>query len=314
MIFMMILGGVIAIISFVLIYLGVKISIEKYFIKISMDEYKRKKWWDKLICDKSKENTIKKEIKPFKFAVVADIQHRHDDNPITRSNALVNLQTTFDSLIADFNVKTKFLIQLGDFIDPHPEDEKSSTECLEDVLDIWNLIDIPKYHVLGNHDAYLSDEDRISKMGMKDKYYTIASEGLTMIVLDQNDAEEIGRGGIGTTQTIWLEKTLKDLEEQGEQAIVFGHYPLLAAVADGHMMTNPKPILDILNKFSSTVIAYLAGHAHKNLRIGHNNIIHCTASAILEEEGCIIVSVYNTSIHFDDFNSGYKNAGRWYCI
>ena len=255
------------------------------------------------IQKKKKEKELEKERKkPFSFGVMADVQHRHVGGYPVHPNMTTSL-THLQAAVEYLNQHDlEFVVELGDFIDPAPEDDiRANKGCLGDVLKFWNKLIATKYHVLGNHDAYIPGYDLIHSMKMPGKYYTFFAgpQRVTFVVLDQNDAEEIGRGGISAEQAHWFEGVLKRADEFNHAVVVFGHYPLLGETAHGHGMTNPQPILEIFKRHP-VIVAYMAGHAHESLYGFHDGIHHLTFHGMLmPENGYAMIKVRPDAMEVD---------------
>ena len=76
-----------------------------------------------------------------------------------------------------------FVIHLGDFID-------RNFSSFDEILPIYNSLNAPGYHVLGNHDFEVADEYKElvpKKLGMPSKYYDFKIKNWRFICLDGND-------------------------------------------------------------------------------------------------------------------------------
>ena len=184
-----------------------------------------------------------------------------------------------------------FVIHLGDFID-------RNFSSFDEILPIYNSLEAPGYHVLGNHDFEVADEykDQVPrKLGMPSKYYDFKIKNWRFICLDGNDLSFIAypkgsqryqesekyyrekkirspkwNGGVGAEQLNWLRKTLERAEDSEEKVALFCHFPVYPP--DPHNLWNAKEVIALLEEFSC-VKAYINGHNHKG-KYGIKSGIH----------------------------------------
>lgn len=151
-----------------------------------------------------------------------------------------------------------FIIQLGDFCQPHPRNRP--------FLDAWNSFGGPKYHVLGNHDmdGGYAREKTVEYYGMPNRYYTFDTPSVRGIVLDTNDPGGTAKGYkkfIAADQQLWLQK---QLAESDRPACVFLHHPL----DDPNGIENRKELRDILtsaeNSKPGLILGVFSGHFHQD--------------------------------------------------
>ena len=84
------------------------------------------------------------------------------------------LHNTFNEENVDFTVQT------GDLID-------RNLSSFDDILPIYNTIEGPKYHVLGNHDFPLTTDYIVNNRDMPNQYYDFKRKNFRFVVLDTND-------------------------------------------------------------------------------------------------------------------------------
>jgi len=71
-------------------------------------------------------------------------------------------------------------------------------------------------------------------------------------------------GAIDTVQLEWLDQSLQSAKEKGEQVIICSHQPIHPdSTWPTCLIWNYEEVLDIIRKYSDTVIASFSGHAHK---------------------------------------------------
>ncbi len=163
-----------------------------------------------------------------------------------------------------------FIIQLGDFCIPIPENQK--------FLNIWNRFEGPRYHVLGNHDmdgdgnhrpdrAYaFTPEETMAFLAMKKRYYSFDVQGIHFIVLDGN---EQGPGQapyyryILDEQATWLRE---DLAATTFPTVVFIHQSLERDLDGVGNQGAIRAILEQpkLKSGEGKVIACFSGHHHRD--------------------------------------------------
>ena len=243
----------------------------------------------------------KQEIPEHSFGAIADCQYCD-----IKENGVRKYSLSKDKLskcVADFNkMNLEYVVHLGDFID---RDFKSF-----DVMNpIFNKLQAPKYHVLGNHDFSVKDslkKDVPSKMGLTSKYYDFYVKGWRYIVLDGNDisfhaypknSEEVKKaakyyiqnkikspkwnGAIGEEQLSWLKKILVKAQSNGEKVILYCHFPVYPP--NGHNLWNAKEIIDTIELFPC-VKAYINGHNHKGNYKMKNGVHYLTLKGMVDTE------------------------------
>lgn len=204
--------------------------------------------------------------------------------------------------------QVNFVVSLGDFIDwddidytwPPVTDvtTRSDWAHFETLNAIWQQIEAPRYHVLGNHEWYVPDRaddgekpGRVfRKFGFKDKgYYDFAEQGFRFVILDGNDRymyaypkgspayidakayyDALPRhlperrnwnGAISQQQLSWLRATLADAQEKQQRVVVCCHYPIHEP-AEPHTLLNHAELRAVLDAFPNVVL-WLNGHNHQ---------------------------------------------------
>ena len=237
----------------------------------------------------------------FSFGAIADCQYCAGPNRGSRHYA--SSAGKLKECVAELNKHDlEFVIHLGDFID-------RDYSSFDKVLPIYQSLQMPAYHALGNHDFEVADELKgkvVERMGMESKYYEFSVEDWRFIVLDGNDvsfhaypknspkykdAERYYRenkirsprwnGAVGSEQVAWLRKILQKAEKQKEQVAVFCHFPVYPA--DPHNLWNAGEIISLFEEFSC-VKAYINGHNHKGKYGQKNGIHYLTLKGMVETE------------------------------
>lgn len=238
----------------------------------------------------------RRQPEPFTFGIVADIQYGDKDAAGTRHYraSLGKLERC----VADLNGRNlAFTIQLGDIIDGQTRKEDTRAD-LDRILAVFDRLDMPTYHVVGNHDLTAGREVLQERLGLQRTYYDFTvpqAAGYRFIVLDGNDA---GYGVLGEAQLAWLDSTLSQSRLHDERVLVFNHFALVKAAARHGRMRTPEPVLELID-MSDNVIAYFAGHDHAGGYTKQNGIHHVTLKGMVEspdETACAVIEVRHDRI------------------
>ncbi|WP_199614166.1 metallophosphoesterase [Paenibacillus alkalitolerans] len=236
----------------------------------------------------------------FQFGLVADAQYADVDPKGTRyyRASLEKLAEAVDT----FNKNDlAFAVHLGDFID---RDAASFSK----ILPVFNQVNVPKYHLLGNHDFAMEGEKVARLLGMPGLYYDFGYQGWRFIVLDTNDistyAYPVGsekynearniyevlkwsgvdnaqtwNGGVGSEQMVWLQNVLAKSVLAGEKVIVMGHMPL--APENMHNTWNDDALIKAFES-AGNVVAYFNGHNHAGNYAEKNGIHYLNFKGMVE--------------------------------
>lgn len=216
----------------------------------------------------------------FKFAVVADCQYC--DQPDRGKRMYKSSLERFQKFV-DFtkDKDLKFGVHLGDFID-------KDFESFAPLLKISKEMKYPFYHVLGNHDFSVKNEQKkdVPKLlGMPARYYSFKVKNWIFAALDGNDLSFHGHpkdsekykesekyfienkiksakynGGMSKEQIKWLKTLLEKADAAEENVVLFSHFPVFPA--NSHNLWNDKEIVSLITQHKS-VKAYINGHNHK---------------------------------------------------
>jgi len=269
----------------------------------------------------------------FTFGVVADVQY--GDCPSVGSRYYRASLKKLAECVREFNAKkVEFAIQLGDFIE-------QDFAAFDAVLPIWNRLDMPKYHVLGNHDlSGVQDQQKnavVAKLGMKSRYYSFKVNGWRFVVLDGNDVSVLGvfpregnpryeeglamqkrvakmnkpntpdwNGGIGSEHIAWLKAELQKASGAGEKVILFSHFPVFPP--NVHNLWNEDEVLRVIES-NQCVVAYVNGHNHAGNYAERNGVHYLTLKGMCETDETAYAIV---EVHGDHLNLvGYgREPGR----
>jgi len=276
--------------------------------------------WFLPLSDNQAITTNEDEHPILSIGLIADIQYCDCDTHINRyyRKSLTKLQEAID----EFNQKdVDFVINLGDMID-------RDYTSFGPVLSKLSGLNMPIYHVLGNHD-FAVDSNRLlqipNTLGMKNRYYSIKKGNYNLIFLDGNDVSTFGNvpgteehalaleqlahlksknaanakdwnGGIGEEQLKWLENELTIANKNHEDVILLCHYPLFPEGA-AHNLWNDDQLKKLIGK-NSSVIAYFNGHQHKGGYEYTEGIHYVNFKGMVEgsENAFSIINVYQDRI------------------
>jgi manganese-dependent ADP-ribose/CDP-alcohol diphosphatase len=221
--------------------------------------------------------------KPFSFGVVTDVQYADADpggSRIYRASPM-KLKRCVDF----FNTQDlAFVVHLGDLID-------RDFDSFDTVLPLFDRCKHPVYQVLGNHDFSVDNAHKAGvpeRLGLTQGYYNFSVGSWSFVVLDGNDLSlhahvkgsdrydvsnqmyeqlkanqqpnaQTWNGGMGKEQMVWLQSTLTQAEQSGQQVVVFCHWPIFPVAS--HNLWNDSEVVSVLESFDC-VRAYMNGHNH----------------------------------------------------
>lgn len=216
------------------------------------------------------------------IGIVTDVQYCpcEPNNIRFYNNSLAKL----DSCIKYFNsANVDFVAHLGDAID-------RDFNNFDVVLPRFMNSTAPVYFVLGNHEFSVEEEYKtqvVSKLKMKNDYYTISKDDWLFIFLNGNDLSfrtpqdslqkaerdslyakliRTGRcntgkanGGLGSEQLGWLKNHLEEADMKQKKVIVMCHFPIYPVAC--HSLFNDEELTALLTNYKC-VKAYFCGHNH----------------------------------------------------
>jgi calcineurin-like phosphoesterase family protein len=216
----------------------------------------------------------------FSFGVIADCQYSNKEDHQNRKYSLSKQKLI--KAVNHFNeMDLEFVVQLGDLID---KDYTSYNA----VLPILKYLNVPYYHVLGNHDFSISDTFKNTlneTLKLRSRYYDFVVKENRFIILDGNDISfhaypketeaykdavfyyrknDIDspkwNGAIGKKQLAWLRSLLDKANNTNEKVILMCHFPVYPE--DEHNLWNAPEIINLIESYPC-VKAYLSGHNHQ---------------------------------------------------
>jgi 3',5'-cyclic AMP phosphodiesterase CpdA len=242
-----------------------------------------------------------RDMPQFSFAVLTDI-HFADLAPMGKRDYRGSWERLARAVEAINQTKPAFTIQVGDLVD-------SGRYSLSRILPIYDSLQMPRYHVLGNHDFPHSRDEVMERLGMEAAWYEFSRSEWRVIVLDGMDISIAGRaegsaehaaaaewlrknanapnakdwnGALGERQMNWLRGALARAKEHGERAIVICHLPVLReSSTPQHVAWNCDDIRALLRE-SGVVAAYLNGHDHNGGYAEESGIHYVTFPGMVE--------------------------------
>lgn len=237
------------------------------------------------------------------FGLVADAQYRDCEPAGTRfyRNSLDKVR----ACVADLNAqKPAFVIHLGDLID-------HDFASYEAILAEYAGLTMPHYHVLGNHDFSVTDEEKgklTEVLAIPSRYYSFEQGSCRFVVLDGNglslqgtlansaeraEAEamlkqlsdaKVGNaqpwnGALGADQMSWLEETLAEADQTGQKTVLFCHFPVYPA--NVHNLWDDREVVGLIERHPC-VVAYINGHNHAGNYAEKSGIHYLTLRGMVE--------------------------------
>ena len=200
--------------------------------------------------------------KPLTFGVIADVHYDLIPDGMSRLQAFIT---------AAASRELNFIIQLGDFCIPKPENRS--------FVALFNGYQGEKHHVLGNHDMDMGFSRAQARdfWSMKETYYSFDQQGIHFIILDGNDPNPQPFEGyhryIGTEQLDWLRQ---DLEHTSFPTVIFSHQTLENEDGGIANMVQVRSLLEQVNAKAGfkKVFACICGHHHTDYHTRINGIYY----------------------------------------
>jgi manganese-dependent ADP-ribose/CDP-alcohol diphosphatase len=261
----------------------------------------------------------------FTFGVIADVQYADQDNAGTRHYRLSPKK--FADAVDSFNLhRVDFILSLGDYID-------KNLGSYDTLNPIKARLKMPLYHILGNHEFSVADEEKsqvLKKEGLNAPYYSFVKKNWRFIIVNGNDISLHGNtknskkyqevdtllkqlkalglrqaqtwnGAIGKEQLLWLQNELKAAQTKKENVVIANHFPLYPDEAT-ELLWNAKEVRQLIESYSN-VFAYLNGHVHKSQYFAENGVHYVSFRGMveLEDNAYAIVTVYENHLEIKGF-------------
>jgi calcineurin-like phosphoesterase family protein len=237
----------------------------------------------------------------FSFGAIADCQYHSSPGEGRRKYSLSADKLT--SCVNHLNtMNLAFVVHLGDFID-------RDSASLEVVGPMLGWLTAPHYHVLGNHDFDVVDEEKAdvpARMGLRERYYDFAVQRWRMVVLDGNDISlhaypknstrdaasrryyealagqaPTWNGAVGQPQLAWLREVLEGATASGEQVLILCHFPVFPE--NPHNLWNADDVLAAIDPYPC-VKAYINGHNHDGHYAARKGVHFLTLKGMVDTE------------------------------
>lgn len=182
------------------------------------------------------------------------------------------------------------VVHCGDFVEANPV-------AWGALLPIWDTINAPAYHVVGNHDIYsVGQVEAVKRMGLSDARYAVDFKGWRLIFLNTTPNVRYLPGGEKTrAHTLNMGDDLDWLTKQlagASRAIVFGHHPeVFPAIA---------PIM----RDAGNASLYVCGHQHSGEYRKQDGIHMLNLRAMcnsLDTSAFAVLRIYTDRIEVDGF-------------
>lgn len=221
----------------------------------------------------------------LRFGIIADPQYADlEADPALNRYFRESLGRIAEAIDTFNGEELDFIVTLGDIID-------RGFESFDDILPLYERSRHPAYFLLGNHDYAVSAQhlpDVASRVGLERTYFDLVFGQYRLVFLDGSDVSTFSaplddprtalakerlsalktagasnaqtwNGSLGDEQLAWLTSVLTEADVNGEQVIVFNHYPVFPP--NRHIMWDSERILQVLSK-SESFAAYFCGHNH----------------------------------------------------
>lgn len=252
------------------------------------------------------------------FAVVADVQYSDEDN-LDLCHFRQSPEKLYDAVHDINQSEARFTVQLGDFINQHEE-------SYETVLPIWNELQKPSRHVMGNHDLMVSDDFKgkvAPLLGLKNTWRSELVDDWRFIYLDGNDLsfsahpedsfeyaeiekyyEKMGKpsprwnGALGDGQLRWLENELQLAQKANEKVLLFCHFAVYPF--SEFCLWNAPYIVSIIDKYTC-VKAWFNGHHHDGCfkQRGHCHYLSFKGMVDTDETSYAFIRLYDDRIEVE---------------
>jgi len=273
---------------------------------------------------KMQDNSYSQEKPIITFGIVSDVQYS-DYDPVT-SRYYRGSKVKLGEAVSQFKSDSaEFIVSMGDLID-------KDFDSFKPVLDILASSGLKTYHIAGNHD-YSVNNNQKNRLPLIDstgeRYYSFTKDKFRFIFLDGNDVSLYGassrqteqeakdlltlmrsrgeknaldwNGAIGSTQLKWLKDELSTAVKNNEKVFLFCHFPV--APDDPHNLLNSSQLLDLITKYPG-VKAWFAGHNHQGsfVKTGSTNFVTFKGMVETENENSFaMIRVFSDRLEIKGF-------------
>lgn len=242
-------------------------------------------------------------------AVVTDIHHGSDSEYVRGTLALPLLENALEEIAGR---RPALLIDLGDRV--NSTEPVQARAALAEVAACFSRLDVPKQHLLGNHDV-TDRREQEAILGRSLGNWSLELAGWQLVFLDTFDGSV--EGDLTLKTLTWLGRTLASTDLP---AVVFSHQPLdgqplpkhLFFGGTHHKQAHPRghEAARLVLERSGKVKLAVSGHAHWNHAVTVGDTDYVTLAAVAphiqddEDEGgwyglltlgdALRLEVYNT--------------------
>ncbi|MCY4781728.1 metallophosphoesterase [Sphingobacterium sp. UT-1RO-CII-1] len=236
-------------------------------------------------------NTTNLKKQAIRFGVISDLHYDLMHDADERASQFINEMN---------RQQPDFIIQLGDFCVPKPENLK--------LMEIWNQFKGDKHHVLGNHDTDggFTTTEALQFWNSPAAYYSFDKNNMHFIILNGNEKPTGSTlqgypRHIDEKQLTWLKE---DLQKTKLRTVIFCHQAFDNTDNGLENGMQLRYLFEQINKEAgySKVILVLSGHHHSNYHNHINNIhyVQINSSSYYWVEGD-----YKSNAFSDDFYKQY---------
>lgn len=189
----------------------------------------------------------------FRFAVVSDRTGGMQAGIFKEAIDKVNL------------MQPEFVLSVGDLIDGYTENPKVWSKQWDELDSIVNRLDMPFYHVPGNHDTSNKLLTEVWRERLGRDYYHFKYKNVLFAAIN---TDEIEGGGIGPEQIEYFEKVLSE-NSNVEWTLLFMHRPVWS-------YQDRLGYDNIENALGDRNYTVFSGHHHHYRYKRHNGMEHYT--------------------------------------
>lgn len=245
-----------------------------------------------------------KKTSDFKIGIISDCQYC--DCEIKWDRYYKKAPQRLKEAVKELNKDSlQYTIHLGDFID-------KNIKSLDNILPTWNSLQSETYHVLGNHDFEVEENEKeevINRLNLKKRYYSFVKNNWRFIVLDGNDLSFYGsisidkkqqtdslfnslknlhlpyvkkwNGGLSNAQINWLKSELNEAKQKEQKVGFYCHFPIYPI--DQHNIWNRDHFLEVIKPYKN-VKFFFNGHNHAGAYENINDIHYLTFKGMVDTE------------------------------
>jgi hypothetical protein len=222
----------------------------------------------------------------LRLACVADIHHGPDEGS-KQGRAALPLLRRFLEFVEE--VRPDAVLELGDRI--FLRDWASDRELLAEVAAPFRRLEVPRAHVLGNHDLWRLDrEDNAALLGAPAESHVLTLGGWDLVVWQADPGGYWGPATAAREEDLaWLEAALA--AAPGRPCVVASHFALVPHGLAGNpyftgreahaAFTQHERIREMLAA-SGRVAACVCGHLHQNCWAVDRGIPHLAVQSLTE--------------------------------